>query len=520
MNRKLWKRIASVLALSAGSLGGPGVAHAAWIEASSDHFVIYADDNASEIRRFAGQLESYQAAMALALGSNAPVPSPSNRVTVYVVRNETAVRALYRSDGDTKASRNVAGFYFPNAGGSVAVVSSIQTSNGQLDFSMIALLHEYAHHFLISSNASSRPRWFNEGAAEFFASSRFDTDGSVWLGRPAQHRAAELYEAMDVRASELLDPAEYDKRKHDGFDAFYGKSWLLYHYLTFEPSRKGQLEKYLTLLDAGKGQREAGLEAFGDFKELERGLDRYLAANKMSTLKFPASLLKIGTVNLRPLTAGEAAIMPALVRSKRGIHSPEEADMVVAMARPLAAQYPRDAMVLSELAEAEYDAGHDKEAIAAADAALAIDPRRVNAYVQKGYALFRMAKDADDQQAAFAKAVTPFIKLNRIENDHPIPLIYFYRSFVEQGKKPTDLALSGLIRAMELAPFDMGLRMNLGQAFLARGQMADARIALLPVANNPHESGMSRAARALVARIDADPNWKGDGAAAVMAGAD
>ena len=36
-------------------------------------------------------------------------------------------------------------------------------------------------------------------------------------------------------------------------------------------------------------------------------------------------------------------------------------------------------------------------AITAADAALAIDPLVKNAYVQKGYALFRMAREADDE---------------------------------------------------------------------------------------------------------------------------
>jgi hypothetical protein len=36
-------------------------AHAAWHEASSDHFVIYADDSERDITTFAQQLEKYHA---------------------------------------------------------------------------------------------------------------------------------------------------------------------------------------------------------------------------------------------------------------------------------------------------------------------------------------------------------------------------------------------------------------------------------------------------------------------------
>ncbi len=36
-----------------------------------------------------------------------------------------------------------------------------------------------------------------------------------------------------------------------GIAVFYGKSWLLYHYLTFEPTRKGQLLTYQRKLIEG-----------------------------------------------------------------------------------------------------------------------------------------------------------------------------------------------------------------------------------------------------------------------------
>lgn len=482
----------------------PGLGHAAWREASSDHFVIYADDTERDITRFAQQLERYHAGMALALGSKAAAPSPSNRVTVYVVRSDREVRALHGGD-----NKYLNGFYIPRAGGSLAIVPAVNSGNGDITLSMVTLLHEYAHHFLISNNAMAMPRWFSEGAAEFFASARFEADGRLWLGRPAQHRAGELFYAKDVKAADLLDPTDYDKRKHSSYDAFYGKSWLLYHYLTFGKEREGQFDRYIALLRQGLGQREAALQAFGDFAVLERDLDRYLRSPRMLALELTPDRLRIGAVTLRTLSAGEAAMMPVTIRSERGV-SQDEAKAQLIEARAIAANYPADPAVLSRLAECEYDAGNDKEAIAAADAALKIDPAQLNAYTQKGYALFRLAGETDDPEVAYKTARAPFIALNRIENDHPIPLLYFYRSFLAEGKAPSPLALHGLIRAVEVAPFDKGLRIELGWALIRLGRHDEARNVLSPVATDPHGGGTSRLARRMIDRMDKDAAWKGE----------
>lgn len=488
-------------------------ARAEWLEASSDHFVIYADDSERDVRRFSEQLERYHAGMALLLDRSAPPPSPSSRVTVFVVRNENAVRKLHGGD-----NKYVAGFYVPRAGGSMAIVPRINSGAGEADFSMVVLLHEYAHHFLISANTMAMPRWLSEGSAEFFASTSFEKNGGIMMGRPAQHRAGELYFARDVRVADLLDPTEYEKRGKRSYDAFYGKSWLLYHYLTFEDTRKGQLKRYIALLRQGKSLRDAAFEAFGDPDDLERELDRYLSKRRVLALNLKPSMLKIGAVNIRSLSDGEAAMMPVRIQSRRGVDE-EEAGKLLVEARKVAALYPGDAAVLSALAEAEYDAGNDKEAIAAADAALAIDPGQVNAYVQKGYAFFRLAAEADDQASAYKRARAPFVALNHRENDHPLPLIYYYRSFVEQGKTPPPLAVSGLIRAVELAPFDLGLRMNLATALIRLDRKGEARTMLEPVAFNPHGGGLAESARTVLARLDSEPAWKGENLEAILASA-
>lgn len=492
-----------------------GPAQAAWLEASSEHFVVYADDSKKDIRRFSDQLEHYHAAMAMLTGKGYAKPSPSNRVTVYVVSSRRKVHDLYGEGG-----KDVGGFYVPRAGDSLAIVPRIRVSSGKTTYSMTVLLHEYAHHFLASTSGSEIPLWLSEGAAEFFASASFEKDGTVGLGRPARHRANGLY-GKDVKVEELLDPKLYEKNRGKNYDAYYGKSWLLFHYLTFSKKRQGQLERYQRLMMQGKQSREAAREAFGNFHKLEKELDRYMERLRRPMLEIPAERLETRPISVRKLGDGEAAMMPLRIRSKRGVDEQRAAELVVD-ARAVAARYPKDPVVLSALAEAEFDSGNDAEAIVAADAALAIDPTQVNAYVQKGLALFRVAKNAkkDDMPEAYKRARQPFLALNQMENEHPLPLIYYYRSFVEQGLEPPEQAVQGLERAVELAPFDFGVRMTLATRQIAMKQMAAAKRTLAPVAYNPHGGRLAEYAQTILARIDSDPAWDGKSGLQAMAPVD
>lgn len=359
---------------------------------------------------------------------------------------------------------------------------------------------------LFEKHGYAKPRWYDEGAAEFFASASFERDGSLWIGRPAEHRAGDLAFADPVHVRELIDPALYEQKKVKGYDTFYAKSWALFHYLFFTEGRRGQLNTYLVNLAQGMEQKAAGEAAFGDLDQLEKELKAYLRQPRMTALKLPPDKLAIGPVTLRPLTAGEAAIMPLQIRSQRGVDS-EEAAVLLAEARLVAAKYPEDPGVLTSLAEAEFDAGNDAEAIAAADAAIARDPARANAYVQKGYALFRQAEEAeaDKRKAAYAAAIKPFVALNALENDHPLPLIFFYRAQVQQGKEPNENARAALERAAVLAPFDHGLQINAGMMLLGEGKIAFARAMLSAVAANPHGGWAAAKAKQLIAAIGNAP---------------
>ncbi len=492
-------RLFAAIALLCALALSPSPAHAEWYEASSDHFVIYADDKESDIRRYAENLERYHSAMEYLTGKKFEKPSPSNRVVIFVVGSQ---RELQKIAGGQ--SRNIAGFYVPRAGASRAFVQDIRNKNGYPDFSTIVLLHEYAHHFLISSQRFEMPRWLGEGMAEFFAAATFEKDGGVLIGRVARHRAGELFYAQDVSVRELLDHDLYEKNKGKRYDAFYGRSWLLYHYLTFNPERRPQLRKYQTAIVEGQTSIEAANEAFGNLDQLQRELDQYMRGRRFMQLTLPSTDLPVGNIAFRKLPEGEAEMMPLRIRSQRGVNAEQAAELVVKV-REVAAKYPGNPGVLAALAEAEFDSGNDAAAIAAADRAIAIDPKRTNPYVQKGFAMFRMAanaEDADAKEAAYEAAMEPFSKLNTLENDHPLPLVYYYRSYTERGATPPENARHALERAAQLAPFDKVLWFNVAVMQMQEGKIALARESLQPIANDPHGRGRAAGAKSLIALLD------------------
>lgn len=486
-------------------------ARAEWYEASGEHFVVYANDSARDIERFASQLERFHAGIELVTGIRMAKPSPSNRVTVYVVRSEAEVRRLYGN----KAAK-VGGFYIPRAGGSLAIVPQVNSGSRDLDQSMLVLLHEYTHHFAYATSQSTLPRWVAEGSAEFFASARFEPDGTMWLGRPAHHRAAELFHLRDIKVRDIVDPDTYLKRKERSFDSFYGKSWLLYHYLVFAGSRSGQIDAYAKAMARGLSSPDAAQEAFGDLDVLESEVDSYLQKSRVQAFKIPPSMLQPASPTLRRLRDGEIAIMPVRVRSRLGVDT-EEAARLVVEARAVAARHGNDPAVLAALAEAEFDAGNDAAAIVAADAALALDPATVDAHVQKSYALYRMAAEAEDEVAAYRRAREAFVRLNRLENDHPVPLYYFFQTYVASGQPVPPLAVDGLRQAIGLAPFDKSMRMTLASHLIGQQAFDEARRMLGPVAFDPHGGGYARAARRLIDKMDADPEWDGRDIGSVMA---
>jgi tetratricopeptide (TPR) repeat protein len=346
------------------------------------------------------------------------------------------------------------------------------------------------------------PEWYVEGFAEFLSTAKFDSDGSVWFGQPLQSRAYSLLN-MNPPSFEQLAAGLQGKMTDLDIDAFYGRSWLLTHYLLLEPKRSGQLIRYLNALGKGEPSMQAAKEVFGDVKQLDGELNKYVT-ERMLAFKIGGQRITIGNIDVQPLSPGAAQVIMSRAKVKYGYEG-QAAETLAAQVRGVESQYKGDELVESTLAEAELEAGHPEAAGAAADRALAANPRDTEAMVLKGRAVEDKAKDADGdtRKNLFDQARQEFIAANKIDTEDPEPLYDYYWSYLQQGIAPTDNAVAALHYASDLAPQDIGVRMNSAIAYVEDGKFNEASATLKVVAYSPHAGEAAVAAKRLISDLDA-----------------
>lgn len=486
---KLLKSFLSVVLLCVSLFATP--AWAAWRQATSPHFVVYGDMSEGAIREYAERLERYDGVLRLITGQPDRLESSLSRVTVYVL---PGISDVQRMAGDDQHS--VAGYYRQSAESAVAFMPE-RMGDGPLSAQTI-MFHEYAHHMLMSSSIEFYPRWLNEGMAEFFMTTRLNADGSATIGMPNTARSYSLAMPFAMRAKELLAS---DGAKLNVFDVnqLYSSGWLLTHYLLLSPERSGQLPQYVKLLNQGMSWEDAAKKAFGDVDQLSRDMERYRRTSKLRIVDIPAKELKVGSIEVRDLRPGEAAIMPVRMRSANGV-TEKTAPLLVPDARRVAALYPDDPFVQRALAEIEYDAKNNVEAEAAADRALALDPKMIMAMVYKGRVIARRA-EKDKSAAEWAQARQWFIKANHVDPDFALPLVLYFTSFARAGEVPTPIAATGLMRAIQLVPQAMEVHLLVGRELVREDHLDLARKVLAPILFNPHAEADEKT-QAIVKMID------------------
>jgi len=485
----------------------PSVANAEWQIARSDHFVIYANTKPEKVRAFAEQLERFDAALRTLFGIPDSPPIASRRVTIFQLDDESDIRRVYG-----KGSTGIAGFYNPRASGAVAFVPRSTGDGSTFDLNaQQVLLHEYTHHFTyLHWSESSNPAWFVEGFAEFAATAKFEKDGGVTIGAPPLYRASSIIDPS-LSLKQLLQARVLDLHGEER-EAIYGRGWLLTHYLLLSPTRQAQYDKFVRTLHEGKPTLEAAELIFGDLRKLDKQLTLYIGS-RLQAYTIHAAALKIGPISVSPLSPGAAAIMPAIIQSNRGAGDEQAAAGVAALAHKLGQPYPNDPAVFEELAKADFDAGNAQLALSEATRTAALDPQSVPARIYQGQAAMRITSMQHDADPAHWQQVrAKFIAANKLDADNAQALLLYYQSFIVSGQQPTRNAQDALLRAYDIAPFDLGLRMTAASVLLQRDEIPRTRDILSTIAYDPHAGTLGQFAAQVLEALD-----KGGAPAAIAA---
>ncbi len=515
------------------ALASIATARADWREAETTHFRIMSGGDEKALVRFAERLEAFHYMLRLASGVD-DTGMPLVKVRVYLVDTVDTVQRLIGRPGS-----DVAGFYNPTENGSLAVVPRDAGSDGSFS-GQVVLFHEYAHHFTLQYLPGAYPLWYVEGSAEIASTASFERKGFITYGKAASHRQAELIYGDRYPIAKMID-GSYLTVKPGQPSWSYGQAWLLTHFLTFSPERRGQLRAYLNAINAGQPYPEAA-KVFGDLNRLQRDVSVYFESGSVPYRAVPIPDGVIGATKVRVLSAGEADLINEVVEMERrtGLPSkpgaaddgdgggagkgkvvPYEQRLAEAKAEreswlaALTAKVNRhadDHFAWRVLADAQCSSDHYALCETAADRAMALDAGDSRAQLRKAEAMLETIDGLES--AARTKRVNAAIRLiskaNAADVDDPLPLLAYYRSFGLEGKVATSDAIEGLKRVVLTAPQLSGPRLSLARELISRHDVALARAVLKPLAYSPHKSPGSASALALLASLEA-PTPASDG---------
>lgn len=482
-------RIGLFLGAAACALAAP--ATAAWQQASSKHFIIYGDMTTEEMRDYAKRLETFDAAARLVRKMPDPQVGDGNRVQVLVVPTMLDVNRLYGG-----ADSGIGGYYVGTVTGPYIVTP--MKARQILDYRKLApetvFFHEYTHHLMLQSTNTPMPMWLTEGFAEFLANPIFNDDGSVSLGTPATHRAGTLIKGKWAPLDDLLG-GNMMTIGYVGFaGANYAQGWLLNHYLSFEPSRRGQIDAYVARIAKGENSLTAAKAVFGDLGQLDNQLRSYVRQKNLPSLRIESAKLNIPPVTVTQLPPGANEVMPMRNHAKTSYGS-VSTGYVYGKVSDIARRYPGDLLVQRTLAEVAFDDKKYVEAEAAADAALKIDPRSTEALIFKGRAILARAKKAQDP-TLFKQARQSILAANKLDPEDPEALYLYYRTYRAANQPAPKGALEALTYAVALAPRDTTVAADLVMEHLRQKNLKAAGDALRPIAYMPH-AGQSAQNKAL-----------------------
>ncbi len=460
-----------------------------WFAVASPRFRVWTDGDPEQARALVVDLERFhQVAMKTTTAEDREAAPP---LRIFLAKDGASFRALTGRGG------MLAGLFRSTYRGNYAITegqASAEASPTQMSDRHV-LFHEYTHYILALERARV-PSWYNEGFAEYMATTEF-RDGAYTVGCPPLYRTswvaymewlpiAKVLEAENV-GTLMRNGSGYVRTRRDPVDS-YAQSWYMFHYFASDGVRQKQLREYLRLRTEDVPVADAVQRAMGQsVMQLDALMHQYALEKTVGCLSIkPGNALVVPEVTVQPVSLDEAQY--------------HVGDLMLEMLGPTDAVFEllRDAnkagarpQVLRALARAHWDKAERAE-----DDAVRMEIEQAEKYLQQAQKLepdqveglaieghiqrvraSRLASDAASRSDAVKRARKAYRKA--IKADEAMGEAYFGLGLTylieDNGSEEARVSLEV---AAFLLPLETGIGLALGKILVGRGSLLEAIPAL------------------------------------------
>ena len=476
----MWKHIALLLPLLTPALAPAGDKSENWLRVQSQNFTVVTNSNEKTGRRIADQFERMRSVFHVAFPHVAI--DNGSPIIVLAIKDEKDFRDLEPQAYLAKGQVKLGGLFLRTPDKNYVLMRV--DAEGNHPYSVI--YHEYTH-LLLSKSEEWLPLWMNEGLAEFYQNTDIH-EKDVALGQPSPENLALLRDNKLLPLSTLFtvdtnSPYYHEENKGS---IFYAESWALTHYLYIKDDveKTHRLADYAALLENKTDSVTAATRAFGDLKQLQSNLERYIRQASFNYFRAPiATEIDHTTFKATPLAASQADAVRAdfLACNERIADARSLLDRVLK-------EDPKDVSARETMGYLEFRAGHLDEARKWYEQAVKLDSQSYIAhYYFAAMSMNDAANPGDD--AAVESSLRAAIKLN------PSFAPPFDRLAAFEGMRHQNLEEAHMmaLTAVSLDPANISYRMTTASVLMQMERGKDAVAVLhetLRRAKTPQEIAM------------------------------
>ncbi len=251
----------------------PGRGGPAWLELTSEHFVVWTDAGEPRARTLVREIEHLRQVV---VGTAFRGAEGSMKTFVIALRDDDERSAFVPGEFSALAS--------PPDGNLLKLPVIVLSASSNLEASDRIEAHELVHaisHAIIRK----QPRWFAEGIAKFYETVEIG-DGTADVGRAPTNRGEPLVIHHLEPLAKVFECASLQCTDY----AFYATVWALFTYLT--NAHPEQLARYEAVLAETGDDERARQEAFAgvSLEQLETEMKDWLAHGSHRVLHFRVQL--------------------------------------------------------------------------------------------------------------------------------------------------------------------------------------------------------------------------------------